>query len=406
MRDQNSNDLRSRCHFGITLRFELFFALHSLFSSESRIHLHWRQNTLAKLPSGFLEACRVLGGAAEIWSSLEGALPHTPPFFDYDQIISSLEKSDLKQLQRNILLSDIHVEEIVDQLLRNELTLHEAMGKMPKVKRDWLSFVGLYPYDSASPQVVAIELLLKDPEKFRATIVSILKIFWEHSFRSTWNSMQAQLKDSMEEKERLLYSCSFSEFAQHALLRIRVDEAEKSIEAIRGGFKLHFDEIEACYFFPSAFNDRRYWSSYNATKETSVVYFPYFDPSVRLDSQSSPRPADVAEPALDPALIFKALGDSTRYAMVSLLARRPMSSVELAKALAVSKATISHHIAQLREAGLISEKYEQGSVKITLRREVFENLSAIMIRKLFEEHNDAALVLNKTRRKSSTDVLA
>jgi DNA-binding transcriptional ArsR family regulator len=405
MRDQNSNDLRSRCHFGITLRFELFFALHSLLSPEARIHLQWRQNTLAKLPPEFFDACRVLGGAAEIWSSLEGALPHTPPYFDYDQIIESLEHSDLRQLQRNILLSDIHLEEIVDSLLKGEITLHEAMGKMPKVKRDWLSFVGLYPYDPASPQVVAIELLLKDPVRFRQTIVAILKTFWQYSFRSTWDSIQMQLKDSMEEKERFLYSCSFSEFAQHALLRIRVDEAEKSIEAIRGGFKLHFDEIEACYFFPSAFNDRRYWSSYKVSKETSLVYFPYFDPGVRIDSQASPRIADVAEPELDPALIFKALGDSTRYAMVSLLARRTMSSVELAKALAVSKATISHHISQLREAGLISEKYEQGSVKVTLKRTVFEKLSALLIRKLFDEHNDSALVLNKTRRRSSTDVL-
>jgi DNA-binding transcriptional ArsR family regulator len=399
MRDLNSDDLRSRCHFGVSLRFEIFFALHSLLNPDARIHLNWRQKTLAQMPTPFFDSLALLGGSAEIWPSIEGALPHSQPFFDIDQLLTWLENLRMKQFQRDLLLGDIHVEEIVEQLVDGTMSLSTAMGKVPKVKRDWLSFLGLYPYDATSPLVVAVELLLKDPEHFRKTIINMIQMFWEHSFKYTWSSMQNQFQHSLEEKERMMNSCSFGEFAQHALLRVRVDENEKSIEAIRGGYKLFFDEIESCHFFPSAFNDRRYWSGYKTGDKTSIVYFPYFDPAVRVDNQAEPpRVAEVLEPELDPALIFRALGDSTRYAMVSLLARRPMTSVEISKVLAVSKATISHHIAQMREAGLISEKYEAGAVKVSLKREVFEKLSSLTLRKLFDDVGDSAVVISRTRK--------
>ena len=401
MRDLNNDDLRLRCHFGISLRFEIFFALHSLLNREARIHLEWRRKTLAQLPQSFHDSLLLLGGSAEIWPSIEGALFHSQPFYDIDQIIGQLEDLQTKQFQRDMLLGDIHVEEIVDELVNGTISLSTAMGKVPKVKREWLSFLGLYPYDAASPLVIAVEMLLKDPEHFRKTVISMIDTFWHNSFRQTWTSMQNQIRQSLEEKERLMNSCSFGEFAQSALLRVRVDESEKSIEAIRGGYKLFFDEIEACYFFPSAFNDRRYWSGYKTSEKSSVVYFPYFDPAIRADTQAAPaRVAEVLEPELDPALIFRALGDSTRYAMVSLLARRAMTSVEISKVLAVSKATISHHIAQMREAGIISEKYESGAVKISLKREVFEKLSSLTLRKLFDEFGDAEVVLNRTRKNS------
>jgi DNA-binding transcriptional ArsR family regulator len=399
MRDLNEDDLRRRCRFGISLRFEIFFALHSLLNADARIHLPWRQRTLTQLPQSFFDALALLGGSAEIWPSIEGALPHSQPIFHIEQILNHLRQLEMKQFQRDMLLGDLHVEEIVDELVSGSITLSEAMVKVPKVKRDWLSFLGLYPYDPSSPLVVAVELLLKDPFLFRGTIINMIEIFWHNSFKQTWTAMQTQMQHSLDEKERLMNSCSFGEFAQSALLRVRVDESAKYIEAIRGGYRVDFAEIESCHFFPSAFNDRRYWSGYKTSESSSIVYFPYFDPAIRVDSQSEPiRVAEVAEPEIDPALVFKALGDSTRYAMASLLARRAMTSVEISKLLAVSKATVSHHIAQMREAGVITERYESGAVKISLKRDVFEKLSALTLRKLFDDYGDGEVVLNRTRK--------
>jgi len=51
---------------------------------------------------------------------------------------------------------------------------------------------------------------------------------------------------------------------------------------------------------------------------------------------------------------FKALADETRLKLVGLLARRPYSGEALAAELELTPATISHHLARLAEAGLVT----------------------------------------------------
>lgn len=51
---------------------------------------------------------------------------------------------------------------------------------------------------------------------------------------------------------------------------------------------------------------------------------------------------------------FKALGDETRLRIVALLGERPRSVGDLAAALGLSEPTVSHHLARLREAGLVN----------------------------------------------------
>jgi biotin operon repressor len=51
---------------------------------------------------------------------------------------------------------------------------------------------------------------------------------------------------------------------------------------------------------------------------------------------------------------FKALGDETRLRIVALLGEQPYTVGELAATLDLSEPTISHHLARLREAGLVN----------------------------------------------------
>jgi hypothetical protein len=53
---------------------------------------------------------------------------------------------------------------------------------------------------------------------------------------------------------------------------------------------------------------------------------------------------------------FKALADETRLKIVGLLARESRSGEALAAILDVKPATVSHHLARLAEAGLVSAK--------------------------------------------------
>lgn len=75
--------------------------------------------------------------------------------------------------------------------------------------------------------------------------------------------------------------------------------------------------------------------------------------------------------------------DVTRFAIVTIIAKEPKSSVELSKILALTKATISHQVHILCEAGLINESHQSGCVKLDLKRNIIENLSNIAISKFY-----------------------
>jgi hypothetical protein len=64
---------------------------------------------------------------------------------------------------------------------------------------------------------------------------------------------------------------------------------------------------------------------------------------------------------------FKALADEKRLQIVGLLARESLSGEQLAAILKVKPATISHHLAKLAEAGLVSGAMEGHSKPYTLR---------------------------------------
>jgi biotin operon repressor len=56
--------------------------------------------------------------------------------------------------------------------------------------------------------------------------------------------------------------------------------------------------------------------------------------------------------------VFKALADTTRLRLLARLAERPHSGKELAELLEVGPPTISHHVAKLQHAGLVTVRRE------------------------------------------------
>jgi DNA-binding transcriptional ArsR family regulator len=96
--------------------------------------------------------------------------------------------------------------------------------------------------------------------------------------------------------------------------------------------------------------------------------------------------------------VFRALGDTTRYAIASILARNPTTSAELSRSLRVSKPTITHHVQALRAAGLIAEKPAGGSTKLSLSRATVAAVSEAAVEQLFSSTGDLALVTTRKRR--------
>jgi len=375
-------NLKSRFEFTLGPRFELFFALQALTDRNFRIHRQWRERARAKMPPAFEKEFQTLGACSAIWPIVADALKLLPVSAGFESVIAGLKKQNIRDFQREILYGAIHYRDIADKLLQNKLTLSDALAVVPDVKREWLVFIGLYPYQQDQDMVIAMELLLREPERFRQAVLIMLELFWKHSFKKDWLALKPQLQKSLDDKKQFFESATFGEFAKQSLLRIEVDEKHQTLNAVRGGDRLPFGKIMKGYIFPSAFNDKRYWTT-SEKSGGSVVFFPYFEPALSaVPGFPLSEKADAA-PEPDPYLIFKALGDPTRAAIASLIARSPTSSVSIAAALKLSKPLVSHHVHVLREAGVLSEMRANGFIFLSLNRAVLEDLSRLAVNRFF-----------------------
>jgi ArsR family transcriptional regulator, arsenate/arsenite/antimonite-responsive transcriptional repressor len=84
--------------------------------------------------------------------------------------------------------------------------------------------------------------------------------------------------------------------------------------------------------------------------------------------------------ALEVAVRLKALADPVRVRLMSLLlASDEVCTCELAPAVRLTEATVSHHLAVLRKAGLISEGERRGiNVYYRARRESLQALCRVI----------------------------
>lgn len=80
------------------------------------------------------------------------------------------------------------------------------------------------------------------------------------------------------------------------------------------------------------------------------------------------------DPAHELALGLRALADENRLRLMALLARRPHYGEELAEVLGLAPATVSHHLKQLRAAGLVDVRRESPYVLFHRVDAAFEEL--------------------------------
>ncbi len=390
-------DIKPLFRFEVQPWFEVFFALQALTDESSRIHETWKVQALQKLPGTFHKTFEMIGGSAYVWPAIADLLLNLPLSLPFEDRLSALARLPVSELQRSIFDGIFHEPDPVKKLMNGKFDLNETITHVSKMKREWLAFIGLYPPKKSAPLYKGLEMLVRTPLQFQKIVVDLISTFWEKDFKETWDQIYKKLQRSKEEKERLFQSCTIQEFANLALLRVEFDERKDQLKAVRGGYTLPLKHLSQAIVLPSAFNDKRHWTCYDVDPTRAIAFFPYFDPSISLSWIYKTSSIEIREPELDPALIFKALGDTTRFAMVSLLAKETLTSTDLAKTLDLTRPTVSHHIHVLREAGLIDEKVQGNALLLSLKKEVFENLSDLVSNKLFKTSSD--FNLKKTRTK-------
>jgi DNA-binding transcriptional ArsR family regulator len=105
----------------------------------------------------------------------------------------------------------------------------------------------------------------------------------------------------------------------------------------------------------------RPYNSLSRIGDTQLVCYPIADSALEAAGTTVPPAATVR--------LYRALGDDTRLRILRLLAERDRYLTELAAELELSKPTISHHLAQLRSAGLVTWNEQGNLTYYTLRRD-------------------------------------
>ncbi|MBE3590124.1 MAG: winged helix-turn-helix transcriptional regulator [Firmicutes bacterium] len=74
--------------------------------------------------------------------------------------------------------------------------------------------------------------------------------------------------------------------------------------------------------------------------------------------------------------VFKALADPTRRRILQMLRSRDLTAGEIAAAFPTTAASISHHLAVLRQAGMVEDRREGQYIVYSLNTTVFQEVLA------------------------------
>lgn len=356
-------------HIAVTPRFEIFYALQALGSGAGEPLNDWRRDMERRLPARLRTNLGSIAPTPLVWPLLADALREAPPSVTFEGMISSLRKMDDRAFQTFVLGGVFKTTGVVESLLDGTGSLAHTVATEAATQQKLLTLLGLHPFSRQNPTAMAFDRIVNAPGSFREAMVHALESFWSAGFSDTWKKLEPQMKERAEEMRRSATPESFPAFA-----------AANRLPATVGG-------SATVYLLPSAFNTSRLWAAYTDAKGRTRYFLPVLHAGL---STAGATP-------VDPALVFRALGDTTRYAIASSIARTPMTSVELARAFGVSKPTISHHVQLLRSAGLIDETSTESGVLLSLNRRVLERASTAAAREMFAEAETSPIVKRSRR---------
>jgi DNA-binding transcriptional ArsR family regulator len=254
----------------------------------------------------------------------------------------------------------------------------------------WLSLAAEIPYDLTGDIDSAIENVAALPSAFAEEAADILRRFHRISFAAFWRSQATAFEVRIAGLHRSLTGADWPQIVKMFRLGDRFDA-----------------DIEEAVLVPTLFPSQA--ADYRerldpASRSFAIAFDIGLDPV--LPGTLAPRPSsvDMPRPSNDTAvqgnavLIFRALGDATRFAIAGLIAREPLTGAELARRLGVSKPTMTHHLHQLRRAGLVVEERRGNSIVLRLDRVAVADISEIAQAEFYSQ--DRPTEIHRSRRRS------
>jgi DNA-binding transcriptional ArsR family regulator len=391
--------------FDVTPRFEAFYALYTLTSSVPSSLDAWRERALMRLPRDFDRVAKRVAPVPLFWPLLADALQRTPGEMTFEEVLAAVRAMPPEELQANVLSGIFHDAATVQSLVSGKKTLRQILTNDKLRGAELLTHFGLRPYSADSHAVSAMGRLLSNPESFREELALVLQRFWQTGFKRDWSALEPVLRAESFHMKDLHENESLAELISELNLPITVDEKAGELRQ-KSGAVIRYDRIDRISIIPSSFNTHRWWAKYETRPQRFSLYFPVkrdaASPNrlVEQDNREAEEPSRPSRRVVNPESVFRALGDTTRYAIASMLARTPTTSAELARSLRVSKPTITHHVQALRAAGLIDEEPAGGATRLSLNRDTVAALSNAAVEHLFSSTGDLALVTTRKRRTS------
>jgi ArsR family transcriptional regulator len=383
---------KSLARFVVTPRFEIFYALRAV-SLEGEATTDWARKTRRQVPADFMNDLRVVAPRPIQWALLADSIrdakvdPETVP-----QLLDDINSLRHRDFQKAILEGVFRRTETAATLIAGEQSLAEAVRIEAEGNSALLGLIGLHPFDLEGAVAATFNRLISDPASYRADLVRTLDIFWRSSFADTWKLLEPRMQKIVEAMQGSLAAGKLSVFGREHGLPVAFDDRKKLVTSRRGAALFPYESVRAIHIMPSAFNDARLWAAYKDRPGAVRLYFPVFNAGLLTPQRE----------VGDAAAGFRALGDTTRFAMAGILARQPQTSVELAKVFGVSKPTISHHVQLLRAAGLLDERATENGIVLTLNRDALERISTAAAEEMFGE-GDAPMIRRSRRETRGRD---
>lgn len=385
----------------VTPRFDVFYALYTLTNTGASPLENWKARAIARLPRDFGRIAKRVAPVPLFWPLLADALQRTPGKMTFDEILAALREIPAEDLKANLISGIFHDTSAARALSTGKKSLRQVLGNDKLPGGELLAHFGLRPFDPNSPATKATSTLLSDADSFRRQLLLILDRFWQSGFGADWSALEPELRaESQRVRDLQDKEVSLEELGRDLALPVTFDSGARQIRP-RTGPPIAYDQVDRCFVIPSGFNTRRWWAKYETKAGRVSLYFPIardsIDPGRIARDVSAPR-ARRAQPAINAEIVFRALGDTTRYAIASILARTPTTSSDLARSLKVSKPTITHHVQALRAAGLIDDAPAGGSTKLALNRETVGAVSEAALEQLFASTGTLSLDTTRKRR--------
>ncbi len=385
----------------VTPRFDVFYALYTISHSGATPLEKWKARAIARLPRDFERSARRVAPVPLFWPLLADALQRTAGEMTFDEIVGALREISAENLKANIVSGIFHDASTARALSTGKKNLRQVLADEKLPGGELLTHFGLRPYDANSHATKAMSTLLSDPETFREQLVHVLDRFWQTGFGADWSALESSIRDeSFRVRDLQDEGQSLEELSRDVALPVTFDASAREIRP-KSGPPISYDKVDRCFVIPSGFNTRRWWAKYETTTGRFNIYFPVTRDSIdpnRLAREVRAPSARRPQSAINAETVFRALGDTTRYAIASILARTPTTSSDLARSLKVSKPTITHHVQALRAAGLIADTPADGSTKLSLNRETISGVSEAAVEQLFSSTGSLSLDTTRKRR--------